>query len=388
MRQRREFLVVATLFGILFLATADNQLLIPLLPLLSRELEVSVQSLGGLFSGYALAAALASLLLGPLTDRLGRLLFLRLGLILFALSALSTYGAGSYGDLVWLRVGTGAAAGILSMCTTSFIGDCFPYKRRGRVMGIVLSSYFAALILGVPISAWVAEEMDWHEIFLASFVLAAILLASCLLFIPGHGPRRPWVAGGYFRAYPRLLVRKETGAALAISFCVSGATLAFLTFLAGYLDRAFGVREPLEIASLFLIVAGASIVGSPVAGWLSDRWTKRGVFLTTNTLLLIPLLSWERWAWGLPLMMAFFVISLCTAFRQTALHTLQTELITGEERGSFIALRNGFSQLGISLSVFIAGLLYSALGFGAVVALAALLTLVSSLLFYLAIPEP
>ena len=388
MRQRREFLIVATLFGILFLATADNQLLIPLFPLLSRQFEVSVRSLGGLFSGYALAAALMSLLLGPLTDRLGRLPFLRLGLGFFVLLALATSAAQSYWELLWLRVGTGAAAGILSTCTASFVGDFFPYRRRGRVTGTVLSSYYAALIFGIPLSSWVAEQWNWSKVFLVSSLLASVLLAMCLLFFPWHSPRHSVESGSYFRAYLQFLQRRETRAALGVSFSVSGTTLALLTFLGGYLDHAFGVSQPLEIASLFLVVGVASILGSPLAGWLSDRWTKRGVFLTANTLLIVFLLTLDRWGWGFPLMAAFCAVGLCVAFRQTALQTVQTELVTSRERGSFLALRNGSSQVGISLSVFLAGFLYSAKGYGAVLLLAALLTLGSSLLFYLAIPEP
>ncbi len=49
----RTILIVATLFGVLFLATVDNQLLIPLLPMLGREFQVSMATLAWLFSGYA-----------------------------------------------------------------------------------------------------------------------------------------------------------------------------------------------------------------------------------------------------------------------------------------------------------------------------------------------
>ncbi|HLV00141.1 MAG TPA: MFS transporter, partial [Acidobacteriota bacterium] len=72
-----QALILATLFGVLFLASVDNQLLIPLLPLLSDDLSVSLQRLGWLFSIYALSAALFNLFLGPLTDRYGRVIFLR-----------------------------------------------------------------------------------------------------------------------------------------------------------------------------------------------------------------------------------------------------------------------------------------------------------------------
>ena len=384
---QRQRVIIATLFGVLFLATADNQLLIPLLPTLGREFGVSVQSLGWLFSSYALAAGLSSLIVGPLSDRFGRVIFLRFGLILFSSIAILTYLSNGYSQLFWFRTLTGLTAGLLATCTASLVGDAFPYERRGRVMGMVLSSYFAALILGVPLAAWVAEVWHWRVIFLASSVLAGLLLVVSLFSFPGERLSSTPSTGSLWSVYRRLILRRETAAAIAVSFGVSGATLAFLTFISEYLDQSFGLR-PLQISWLFLTAGLAAAVGSPISGYISDRFTKRGVFLVANTVLVVPLLALDRLRWGIPLIGLFFLISLCISFRQTALQTLQTELVQGEERGSFLALRNAGSQLGISISVLVAGNLYSQIGYRGVTVWAALLTLFSSTILYFLIEEP
>ena len=383
----RTSLVLATLFGIHFLASADHQLLIPLLPVLSRDLRVSMGSLGWLFSVYALAAGLFNLLLGPLTDRLGRILFLRLGLLAFAGLAIATYTVDGFRELLCIRAGTGLAAGVLSTCTASFVGDFFPYRQRGKAMGTVLSAYFAALIFGVPLGAWVAQRWDWQTVFLFSFLGAVLLLGVTLWSFPRRVNARTPASMAYFQPYLSLLRRGDILAALLISLGVSGGTLAFLTYISGYLDQAFGL-DPLQISWLFVSVGVAAALGSPVSGWLSDRLGKRQIFVFSNSFLALPLLLLNYLPWGVFLMGVFFLISLCIAFRHTALHTLQTELVSREYRGSFFALRNAFSQLGIAVSVFVAGNLYSNLGYGAVTVFAVFLTLVSSVLLYLAIEEP
>ena len=384
----RTILIVSTLFGVLFLATVDNQLLIPLLPLLGREFGVSMATLAWLFSGYALAATVFSLFLGPLIDRFGRLMFLRLGLIFAVFIAICTYFSKEYYQLFGLRVAAGLAGGLLSTCTASLVGDLFSYQRRGRIMGFVLSSYFAALILGIPLAAWTAEMWSWRTIYLI-LSLVGLLLAGCTFFFPliQAQPSPALSLGSYLRTYPRLLRKGDVRAAVVTSFGVSGATLAFLTFIPDYLNGQFGL-QPVQISWLFVTAGVAAALASPVSGWLSDRFTKKKVFLVANTLLALPLLALNQLPWGGRLFGIFFLISLCVSFRQTALQTLQTELVLTERRGSFIALRNGCSQLGIAVSVLVSGTLYSTMGYGGVTAWAALLTLLSSLIFYWAVQEP
>lgn len=386
--KQRTSMIVASLFGVMFLLTVDYQFLIPLLPTLSREFGVSIENSGWLFSGYALAAATFNLFVGPLTDRFGRVVFLRWGLLSFALIALLTQMAATFTQLFWLRIFAGVSGGLLSACTSSFIGDFFPYQRRGRAMGMVLSSYFVALILGVPVAAWVAEAWDWRKVFLLSVLLALVLLACCFLVFPrDRSSSQQLSISTYLTVYPRLLVTRLTAAGLAVSFAVSGGTLAFLTFVSGYLDQAFGLG-PLEISGVLATVGVAAAVATPFAGWLADRVGKRKIFLWANTLLVVPILALTGLEWGLPLIMVFFLISLCVGFRQTALQTLQTELVDSATRGSFLALRNSFSQVGISVSVFVAGNLYSISGYQAVTGWAALLTLTGSAILYWAVVEP
>ena len=380
--------VVPTLFGVLFLITVDNQVLIPLLPTLGREFDVSMHRLGWLFSSYALAAALFNLVLGPLSDHFGRVIFIRATLLGFTLIALVTTTVTGYSQFFWLRTATGVMAGALSTCTASFVGDFFPYARRGRVMGAVLSAYFAALILGVPLGAWIAEYWNWQRIYLFSFLLGVLLFLCSVAFLPGQAPDpTPRSIRSRFLSYPQLLRGRETVSAVLVSFGVSGATLAVLTYISGHLDQTLGI-EPVRISWLFLAAGIAAMIGSPVSGWLSDRLTNRKVFLIANTAVVIPLLFLDQLPWGVPLITTFFFISLCIAFRQTALHTLQTELITLERRGSFVALRNSFSQFGISATVLLAGLLYSEFGYLSVTLLAATITLICSALLYQNIQEP
>lgn len=378
----RDSWIVALLFAILFLASADNQMLIPLLP--RMDLGVEVERLGLLISGYALGASLFNLFLGPLSDRFGRVVFFRIGLLAFLATALASYRAPDFGWMLGLRSLTGVTAGLLSTCTASYVGDRFPLEVRGRVMGVVLSSYFAALILGIPAGAAIAQAWGWRSVFLATASLS-LLLAAAAFLLPSDRPRRQR-AGASLRNFTYLLRRSDTFAGLWVSFGISGATLAFLTYISPHLSQNFGLNS-VSISQVFLIAGVAALAGAPLAGWLCDRFAKRSVFLASNTLLALPLLALPALNWGFAFFAALFLISLAVAFRQTSLQTVQASLTGKEQRGSYLAMRNGFSQLGIALSVFLAGRLYAWKGYPAVIVLAAALTLLSSAIYFFAIRE-
>ena len=376
------------LFVILFTATLDNQLLIPLLPRLSLDLTTRVSTLGLLFSVYALAATASNLLLGPLSDRRGRIGFLRVGILLLAATSIATQWCQSFWQLLLVRATAGIAGGLLSVCTASLVGDWFSYRTRGRAVGILLSAHFTALIVGIPISVQIAELFHWRRGFLGVSLLAGVALLLSYFVFPSRsmevgrrtlrGPIRSPVVQLY-RVFWRDV---EMRGALIVSFLTSGATLAFLAYISGL---GLSARQ---ITWLFMITGVASIFGAPAAGWLSDRLSKRTVFLVGNTLLVVPLIFLASAVWGGRLFWLFFSLMLLAAARQTALHAVQTELAGATRRGAFLGLRNGFSQLGISCCVAVAAYLFEVRGFPGVVAFTIGLALAATLVFFLFVPEP
>lgn len=378
--------LLIVLFLVMFLASADNQLLIPLVPILASEFGVSIGQFGWVFSAYAFCAAAFNLIVGPLSDRYGRVLFLRSGLAAFSVTAVVTASATAFESFLLLRGVMGLIAGMLSTCTISYLGDRFVYSRRGRAIGFVLSSYFAALILGIPLSSWVAEVWEWPLVFRGSAVLALALAVAALFMLNSDRPESR-ADRSYLKHYRVLLSRRPVTASLLTSFVVSGATLAFLTYISGYLAVSFGMT-PVRISMVLLVCGVGAAVASPISGWLADRWSKRTVFLTGNTLLAGPLLAIPFVGSGWVLFSCIFLVSLCVSFRQTSLQALQTGLVSFSERGTYIALRNSSSQLGIALAVLLAGLVYETQGYLGVVLLASALTLAGSAILYWSVPEP
>ena len=88
------------------------------------------------------------------------------------------------------------------------------------------------------------------------------------------------------------------------------------------------------------------------------------------------------------MLVVFALASLGAAFRQGPLTALMTEMVPAAQRGSFIALRNISSQMGIGATAYLGGVLYQRSGYAAVTSLCAVMTAVVVILLATHIVEP
>jgi len=189
------------------------------------------------------------------------------------------------------------------------------------------------------------------------------------------------------RAFRSFLARRDTSAALGIAFLVSGGLVAFLTYLGQWLSTRFEVSTGI-IGLIFAYGGGVAVISAPLGGILSDRWGKRAASIVGSILLALAVAAVPFFEWGVGLMVVFGATSFGAAFRQGPLTALMTELVPAAQRGTFIALRNISSQLGIGGAVLVGGVLYQAHGYLGVTALCAGMTALVAVLLATHIVEP
>ena len=381
--------IIGNLFLLLFLGLADNQTVPALLPLLIGSLHISVEQAGLLAVFYSAAAALASLVTGIVSDHYGRRPFLILGALVFGAASWMAAGAQSFAGLTVARGLTGLGAGTISTCSIAFAGDWFAYSVRGRAISLISTAYFAAPILGVPLAAQVADRLGWRDTFYFFAVLAAAVALFSTRLPREKRDMRPasekWSAT--LRACRSFFTRRDTSAGLVIAFLVSGGLYGFIFYIGQWLNAAFGVPTR-TIGWVFMLGGLVAVLGAPLAGSLSDRWGKRPVSILGNIVLAVSVAAIPLFPWGIGLLAVFGITSLGAAARQGPLTALMTELVPTAERGSFIALRNVFSQTGIGLVVLAGGALYERHGYLAVTTLCAAMTLLVAILLTTHIVEP
>ena len=367
-----QWTVALILFGVLFLGVSDTQLVAPLLPLIARDLGTTPGHAGIIVTTYSLAAAAFALIIGPLSDRIGRKKILISGLAVFAFTSFLTYHVSTFGALIILRALTGLSAGTLSTCSLSFAGDYYPYNQRGRAMGVLSMGYFVAFVVGVPAGALAAARLGWQWVFACLAIGSAVVFVIALAGLPQdpgtHGLTRTRLSAvEHFQKADRL-------SGIAAAFLTSGGIVGFLTYIGVWLNSVHGVSVE-RIGVLFMFAGVGAVVASPFSGWLSDHAGKRTVIVFANVILAALFIVVARTNWGIGLVAGVAALSIAASARQAPLHALSTEIVGTEIRGEYIALRNAASQTGIATVAAISSFVFDSAGFGGVSLVAAFVTL-------------
>ena len=372
--------VIAILFVVFFLGNSDNQMISPLLPLMAREYGKAPGEIGKIIGpAYAIAAAIVALLVGPASDKFGRRRFLLYGSGLFGLSLLLVWFIKDLNVLASTRFFTGLAAGTFSTCSTAYVGDYFPYERRGTAMSIVQSGYFAALVIGVPAGAALGQWLGWRSGFVLFGIFSIVTLALIWLLLPEdrHRMAEQRLADNITRRFDniRLVFHGRAQVAAVIGgFFVSAGFVGFIYYLGAWLTSSFGLQTG-QVGLVFIVVGVASLIGSIVAGPIADRVGKRPIAIAATVVLAALLMLIPRFGWGAGLFASLLAASIAYAFRQGPLHALATVLVPARAIGSLVAARITASQIGIAASTAACGRLYTESGYAAVGIFSAAMTL-------------
>jgi predicted MFS family arabinose efflux permease len=371
-RASDEARLVLVLFALLAIGNVDSQVMAPLLPEIARGLRTTESWVGRAVSGYAVAAAAAALVAGPLSDRLGRRRFLAGAAALLGLASAASATTASFFGFALARVAAGAGAGVISALSIAAIADVVPYERRGRSMGWVATAYTAAPIFGVPIATWVAEAVGWRANY-AAFAAGGIGLGLAVL----GWLREPRRASGFeprSRRYLSFLASRATALGAISAFFITGGVTGFLLFLGAYLQNRLGLSLG-QVGMVFLWSGLASLGGAFGFGRLSDRVGKTKVALAGCLALALLLLAVPH-AEGALLYAILGLVGVSVAARLAPLQSIVTELVPSESRGAYVALRNTLSQSGNAAAAVLAAAVYEA-GFEYVCYMAAAFSLVA-----------
>ena len=366
-------------------------ILAPILPRIGEELGIDQAVMGTLVSVYALMVGLFAVLSGPVSDRIGRrrMLLLGSGMMAFALALHALVV--DYPSFLMVRMAAGVAGGMLSGAAVAYVGDWFPYERRGWATGWVMSGSAFGQIVGIPLGILLAGR--WG--FRGPFYLFALTMALTFLLIWTRIPQppvqrhdAPLTVRHAVAQYAGMLRRREVAlAALAFALMFLGVSV-YVVYFPTWLEQELGATSG-QIALLFLVGGIANVLAGPWAGRLSDRIGRRKIVLLAcigvSLVMLSTTVVLTSFWMAYPL---FFAVMAGVAMRIGPFSALLTALVDERRRGSLMSLTVALGQVGYALGGAVAGPLYARTGYRSNTVLGALSVLAMGVVVWSFLPEP
>ena len=167
-----------------FAVGTDKFVVAGVLPTIAADLSVSVAAAGHLVTAFALTFAIGAPLLATLTASWRRRHILIATLLVFSLANLGAATSATFTQLLVARVLAALAGSLFVPTATAVVAELAPAEYRGRAIAVVMTGLTVAILLGVPIGAWIAAAADWRASFAFVGAIGLLALAGVALTLP------------------------------------------------------------------------------------------------------------------------------------------------------------------------------------------------------------
>lgn len=347
-----DWVTLFSLAAIQFLNILDFIILMPLGPRFLDELGFSAKQFGYVVAIYGYASFAAGILAAGWLNRFDRRRALLVLLGLFMLCTFYCSRAHDFRDLLIARAIAGACGGLIGSLVVSTVSDLFHESRRGFALGIIMSAFAIASIVGVPVGLGLAEQFSSARF--PFFVLAMLCIpfgATLWISLPRVQKRENTLTDGYWHTQWETV--KPASHRWAFLFTVMLVMQSFLIvpYLATYCVKNLGLPE--DRLQWVYIVGGLCTLGtSPLVGRLSDRFGKFLVYrwvvgcAIIPTLLITHLTSIPNWA-CIVLTTLYMAI---TSSRMVAAQAILSSIPERRWRTSFLSMNGSVQSLSAGLA--------------------------------------
>ena len=252
-----------------FIVMADNWVVAPLLPSISKDLGVNVARAALIISVYMLPFGLFQLVFGYLGDKFGRVKVISIAMVFFTVATALCAIATQLTDLSIYRAMTGIFAGSVMPVSFALIGDIFPPNERQSAIGTFFGIAFLGQGLSMIMGGSIAYFLNWRGVFA---VYAAISLISTILLInlSRNIPTTKNADSKFFRPLFALL-KNHTSRFIYITVFFEGLfIMGAFSFFGGFIKERFNFND-LFIGLIMSVFGVMALLGGRVAGKLSAK---------------------------------------------------------------------------------------------------------------------
>ncbi|MFI0793205.1 multidrug effflux MFS transporter [Micromonospora rubida] len=259
MSRRQRLRLVLVLGSLIAVGPLTIDMYLPALPALVTDFGTTSAAVQMTLTGTLAGLALGQLVIGPLSDAVGRRKPLIAGIALHVVASLLCVVAPNIAVLGALRVVQGLGVAAASVVAMAVVRDLFDGTEFARLLSRLLLVMGAAPILAPTLGSWLLRWTDWRGVFVALAAFGVLLVVVAALGLRETLPAERRQRGGV-RATARVygsLLRDRTFVGLVV---VAGLAMAALfAYVAGssfVFQEQYGLNE-----QQFGLAFGAGAVG-------------------------------------------------------------------------------------------------------------------------------
>jgi len=389
--------------GVSLVDQIDTAVARGVLPVLEDEWHLSDTQLGLITSVFVVVATIATIPAGWVADHYRRTRVIGWTLLSWSGLILLSATAVNYVNLLVARAIMGVGQAVDDPASTSYLGDSYPARMRGRVFSATQVSFFLGTGIGLALGGWVGETFGWRWAFaVVGLPGAVVAIAAFRLREPRRGeaelpesmtweeiaslpPREVTHASGAEGLSPGQFARLASTELIsqlrmifgirtmryvligvaALLFTVAGIS----TWLPIYYERYSDMSVTRATALVGVVLGVGGLIGTIGGGWFSDhyhhRWKGGRIVIVVWSAVLCAVLFMISFAVepvGLRIALQFVGV-VAAAGCAPGLRAAMTDVVPPDSRGvgaSAMALTS--SLLGTALAPVLVGAVSSLTG--------------------------
>jgi MFS family permease len=280
-----SYYVFILLFLLYLFDYMDRMVVVSLFPYLQRDWGLTDTQCGLLVSAVYWAIVLFSFPVSLLIDRWSRKKSIGLMAVLWSLATAACAFTKNFSQLFAARTAIGLGEAGYAPGGTAMISALFPEKKRALLVGIWNSSIPLGSAIGIALGGYIAVHYGWRQAF-GLVALPGFIVAVLFFFIRDYKTvelvktrETDQACPVPTKLSPRDVVRELARTPSLLLTYIGFAGNTFLTTsLLSWLPTFFHRFEnlPMQQASMKGgLVMLLAIVGSPLGGYLADKWLKK-----------------------------------------------------------------------------------------------------------------
>ncbi|NHJ47890.1 MAG: MFS transporter [Asgard group archaeon] len=366
------YLVLAILFLVMFTMRATVTILQVFVPDMTIFFEMGEEAkLTIIFTIYNMSAAAISLFVGPLSEKIGYKIMIYTGMIVFASAMMISTLAIDFWMLALGQSLAGIGAALFGPSVIAYASDYFPKEKSSTAIGIIMSSFYVATIIVVPINSYIADLLNWRWGVGIMVILGFLVAILIILIVPRLKQIRSKEEEeeeetiedittdsvkpqSYMDRVKIVLKNKYAIGTFFITLFQRGGLFAMTALLSTWILDEFSIEDN-YVSGLILMGAGiAALTSNSIFSWLSDKFERKrwvilvGTGLTALWIGIFPLLAFSK-----PLaIFGFILVNFFGGISMGSYNAFVAE-VEPKAKGTTISINNTFGQFSQAIAIAI-----------------------------------